>query len=95
MCGILLVWLSVLARFRLSDSGEDAKLEGTLKVSEARKWKKGRDFLPFYFRDRAFSIQYLGTWNRLFIIRYSAFFPRRSTLVPKPILSWLETARAS
>ena len=37
-----------LACFRLSDSGEDAKVKRTRKVSS---------FLPFYFRLRAFLIQ--------------------------------------
>ena len=39
---------------RLLDSAEDAKVKGTRKVGRRGK---GKSFLPFYFRVRAFSIQ--------------------------------------
>ena len=39
---------------RLLDSAEDAKVKGTPKVGRRGK---GKSFLPFYFRVRAFSIQ--------------------------------------
>ena len=43
-----------VASSRLSDSAEDAKVKGTRKVCGRGK---GKSFLPFYFRVRAFSIQ--------------------------------------
>ena len=63
MCGILLVWLLLLARPRLSDSGEDAKVEGTRKVGWARKRKKegtSSRFI-FVFALSQFSISEPGT----------------------------------
>ena len=50
----LYVMCDKLACFRLSGSGEDAKVKGTRKVGGA---KKRKSFLSFYFRLRAFLIQ--------------------------------------
>ena len=49
---------------RLSYSGEDAKVKGTRKVGGAGK-RKGKSFLPFYFRVRFSGPDHVRTWNRL------------------------------
>ena len=44
--------------YRLSDSGEDAKVKGTLKVGGAGKRRKDMFALSQF--------SYLGAWNRLY-----------------------------
>ena len=61
-----------LACFRLSDSGEDAKVKGTRKVERyAKSWRGGAGrvgFHPFFFLMFALSQfsgpDYLRAWNR-------------------------------
>ena len=47
-------------------------MKGTRKVGEAGKRKKEKSYLPFYFRVRAWlnSSDYLGSWNRLRLVRH-------------------------
>ena len=58
-----------LAFFRLSDSGEDAKVKGTRKVGGAKKGKRRGPVsfrFNFVFALSQFSgPDYLGAWNRL------------------------------